>query len=283
MTEPLIQAESLRARLSDPMTFVLDLRTPSAFEAGHVPGAVNSGYESEGWRIQAAGGQGMLPGPEHLSALFGRLGMRPEHHVVLVTAGEGASDLAAAARVYWTLKIARHRGVSVLDGGFRAWSEDASRPVETGPSEPRPAIRYPVGYDESLRSDLEATMRALEQGVVFVDARARAHYEGRDRAGSVKAAGHIPGALSYDYAHNVDRTTARLLSIEKLAERFAALGDGPVISYCNTGHTAALNWFVLSEVLGRPHVRLFDGSMSQWTQDPKRPVETGPAGPNALT
>jgi thiosulfate/3-mercaptopyruvate sulfurtransferase len=283
MTEPLIQAEGLRARLSDPMTFVLDLRPPSAFEAGHIPGAVNSDYESEGWRVRAAGGLGMLPGPEHLSGLFERLGLRPDDHVVLVTAGEGASDLAAAARVYWTLKIARHRGMSVLDGGFRAWSEVASRPVETGPSEPRPASRYPVGYDESLRSDLEATVRALEQGSVFVDARARAHYEGRDRSGSVKAAGRIPGAHSYDYADNVDPVTGRLFAIDTLAERFASLSPGPVVSYCNTGHTAALNWFVLSEVLGRPNVRLFDGSMSQWTQDPARPVETGPAGGNALT
>jgi thiosulfate/3-mercaptopyruvate sulfurtransferase len=34
---------------------------------------------------------------------------------------------------------------------------------------------------------------------------------------------------------------------------------------------------VLSELLGRPDVRLYDGSMSEWTQDEARPVETGPA------
>ncbi|MCA3629769.1 MAG: sulfurtransferase, partial [Methylobacterium sp.] len=41
------------------------------------------------------------------------------------------------------------------------------------------------------------------------------------------------------------------------------------------GHTAALNWFVLGEVLGRPDVTLYDGSMTDWTPDDKRPVETG--------
>ncbi len=51
---------------------------------------------------------------------------------------------------------------------------------------------------------------------------------------------------------------------------------GEAISYCNTGHSAAGDWFVLSEVLGRPDVKLYDGSMSEWTQDPERPVETGP-------
>jgi thiosulfate/3-mercaptopyruvate sulfurtransferase len=47
-----------------------------------------------------------------------------------------------------------------------------------------------------------------------------------------------------------------------------------VISYCNTGHLASTSWFVLSEVLKRPHVTLYDGSMSEWTQDPDRPVAT---------
>ena len=54
----------------------------------------------------------------------------------------------------------------------------------------------------------------------------------------------------------------------------ASVPKGPVISYCNTGHTAALNWFVLSEVFGRPDVTLYDGSMTDWTQDETRPVAT---------
>ena len=68
---------------------------------------------------------------------------------------------------------------------------------------------------------------------------------------------------------------ASLLPAEKLAALYAEVPPGPVISYCNTGHTAATNWFVLSEVLGRPDVGLYDGSMTDWTQDDKRPVETG--------
>ena len=57
--------------------------------------------------------------------------------------------------------------------------------------------------------------------------------------------------------------------------REAGPADAPVVSYCNTGHLAAANWFVLSEVLGRRDVTLYDGSMSEWTADPGRPVEEG--------
>ena len=51
--------------------------------------------------------------------------------------------------------------------------------------------------------------------------------------------------------------------------------DLPIVSYCNTGHWAATNWFVLSEILGRKDVRLYDGSMVEWTADGSNPLEAG--------
>lgn len=275
---PLIAAPDLQARLGESALFVLDVRPRDAFEAGHVPGAVHSDYETGGWRVRAEGGLGLLPRPEQLSALFGGLGLSRQDAVVIVSAGEGVSDLAAAARVYWTLKVARHPTNAVLDGGYRAWAADPSRPVERGPAPSRPATAYPVEIDESLRSDLAATAAALKRGgTTFLDARSAAYYEGREKAASVRAGGHIPGARSLDFSQSFDAAASRLRPPEELEKAYAAAGTGPVVSYCNSGHSAALNWFVLSEVLGRPDIRLFDGSMSQWTQDPERPVETGPA------
>ncbi len=66
--------------------------------------------------------------------------------------------------------------------------------------------------------------------------------------------------------------TNRLRPKEQLAKIAASLPAGPVVAYCNTGHWAATDWFVLSAVLGRPDVRLYDGSMVEWTADPHRPV-----------
>jgi thiosulfate/3-mercaptopyruvate sulfurtransferase len=63
----------------------------------------------------------------------------------------------------------------------------------------------------------------------------------------------------------------------ELERLFAGIPSEPVINYCNTGHQAATNWFVLSEVLGRPDVSLYDGSLSEWTEEPTRPVEVGEA------
>ena len=73
------------------------------------------------------------------------------------------------------------------------------------------------------------------------------------------------------------RSTMTLKSKAELQELFAPISAQPVINYCNTGHQAATNWFVLSEVLGRRAVSLYDGSMSEWTEEPNRPVDVGPA------
>jgi thiosulfate/3-mercaptopyruvate sulfurtransferase len=40
----------------------------------------------------------------------------------------------------------------------------------------------------------------------------------------------------------------------------------PTVSFCNTGHWAATNWFVLSELLGQSDVKLYPESMVGWSR-----------------
>jgi thiosulfate/3-mercaptopyruvate sulfurtransferase len=78
-----------------------------------------------------------------------------------------------------------------------------------------------------------------------------------------------------------DAGAMALKSKAELEKLFATIPQKPVINYCNTGHQAATNWFVLSEVLGRKQVSLYDGSLSEWAEEPGRPVETGEIEPAA--
>ena len=70
--------------------------------------------------------------------------------------------------------------------------------------------------------------------------------------------------------------TNRLKPKAELAAIAATLSGGPAVTYCNTGHWAATDWFVLSEVLGRKDVRLYYGSMVDWTSDAQPPACLGP-------
>lgn len=283
-TSGLVSPNILADALGSPDLVIIDIRSAAeggrqAFEAGHVPGAVHSDYAADGWRAKVGNAPGMLPPLDQLAALAGRLGIRPPSKVVIVPAGLTASDLAAATRVYWTLKLIGHGQQTILDGGFKGWQLDPARPVETGPDAPKSAPAYPVVLQQKLRSTADATLIASRSKLAtLVDARSASYFEGKEKAAEALRPGHIPGAVSRDYAAAFDPATGGFRPVGELAALFGSVPKGPAISYCNTGHTASLNWFVMSELLGREEVSLYDGSMTDWTQDPERPVVAGAGG-----
>jgi rhodanese-related sulfurtransferase len=50
-------------------------------------------------------------------------------------------------------------------------------------------------------------------------------------------------------------------------------GSGELITYCTIGGRAATAWFVLTHLIGRDRVRVYDGSWAEWGRLPGTPVE----------
>ena len=48
--------------------------------------------------------------------------------------------------------------------------------------------------------------------------------------------------------------------------------DRPIITYCGGGIAATSDAFVLTELLGRSDVSVYDGSLSEWVQSDDRPL-----------
>ena len=280
---PLVSTQWLAARLGDPQVRIVDIRSAvdggarAAYEQAHVPGAVHTDYAKDGWRATKGMATGLLPDTATLARLIGRLGVTPAQHVVIVSAGTSAGDFSAAARTYWTFKTAGHGAVSILDGGMAAWAGERLS-VEPGPGAPPASASYPVALDTTWRCDCAAVERAAADGsAVLLDTRSVAYFEGREKSPQALRAGRVPGSLHLDHAGAFDKGALRLKPLAELERMFAGVPDKAVMSYCNTGHQAATSWFILSEVLHRPGITLFDGSMSEWTEDPAREVATGPA------
>jgi thiosulfate/3-mercaptopyruvate sulfurtransferase len=182
------------------------------------------------------------------------------------------TDFGAAARTYWTLKVTGVSKVSILDGGTAAWQAEGNA-IESGPSKPSPKI-FTATLNKSLFVDARE-VEAIEKGggATLVDARPATFFAGKEKAPAAQAYGHIPGAVSVDSATFYDAKSNRLRPRAELATLArSAVPVGPAVAYCNTGHWAATDWFVLSEVLGRPDVKLYYGSMVDWTSDASRPL-----------
>lgn len=274
---PLVSVDWLADHLGEASILIVDIRSAesgsrTSFEVGHIPHAVHSDYAADGWRIAEGGAGGLLPDAARLSALLSRIGLTPQHLAIIVSAGDAPSDFSAAARVYWTLKVAGHERVSILDGGYKTWRE-SRKPEETGPPLPRAGEPYPVRLIDGLRAKAAAVETAIAgTDATLLDGRSQAQFDGREKSPQVARAGHLPSAIHLDHGKAFQPGTGRLRPSSELEQLFEQVPPGPVISYCNTGHLASSNWFVLSELLRRPGVTLYDGSMSEWTQDPGRPV-----------
>jgi thiosulfate/3-mercaptopyruvate sulfurtransferase len=277
--EPIVNAQWLNSHLRDSKVVVLDIRSaidgskPEAFAQGHIPGAVHSDYDKGGWRVERGGVPFMVPSTSELEKLIGELGIDEDSHVVVVPAGVSYSDFGAAARTYWTLKYAGLNNVSILDGGLSAW-RSAGLPLEQGVRTASPAI-----FSATINKGILAVASDVEKiqasgGATLVDSRPASFFSGKEKAPASQAYGRIPGALSLDSATFYDEKTNRLKSADELAKAVAHVPAGPAVAYCNTGHWAATDWFVMHELLGRTNARLYAGSMVEWTSNASRPVES---------
>ena len=72
------------------------------------------------------------------------------------------------------------------------------------------------------------------------------------------------------------RSPGKFRSAEQLGKLYTAVGLKPEddhITYCNTAHWASLGWFASSEILGNKSVKMYDGSMVEWSGDNKLEIE----------
>ena len=276
--QPLVSPQWLNGHLHDGDLVVLDVRSAidgggeKAYLAAHIPGSIHSDYDKPGWRVTVHNVPFMLPSILEIQNLIGDLGIDEKSHVVVAPAGVHFTDFGSAARVYWTLKVAGVPNVSILDGGVAAWKA-AGLPTESGPSPTPTSKMLDAEADKSSLAEL-ADVAKIERsgGATLIDARPASFFNGKERAPKVQAYGHIPGALNVDSDAFYDDKANRLKPQTELAAIASRIPAGPVVTYCNTGHWSATDWFVLHELLGRNDVKLYDGSMVEWSADPHRSV-----------
>lgn len=257
---------ALQAKGAQAQWRVIDIRDSFSFEQQHIPGSVNAPYSQ--WRATGAN-PGQVAPVAQLAQMLGQLGIQAQHRVVVASTGEDTLDFGAAARVYWTLKYLGVNHIALLEGGLFAWDE-ANLPMDAGPADAPQAVQFVP----SLRTDWLANTDEVKQLVQsgrgrLIDARPKAFFSGLTRVPQAKAAGTLPGAVNLDNERWFDAQGARLVGkakADELVQQTQMINGQPTVLFCNTGHLAATNWFVLSEVLGHTQVKLYPGSMVEWTQ-----------------
>lgn len=253
---------------------VIDARNDyTLYLEAHIPRAVYLNVEE--LRAADRGVPNKVLGVSSYAALFSRLGISPDRPVAIYSAGE-TRDMDATY-VAWILQGLGHPSVYVVDGGFGKWNLE-NRPVTRRYPAIEPTAFAPATFrpDRATREDVQAALGS--PGVVIVDARNADQYAGR--AGAQLRRGHIPGAISHFWQGDMAKVDFATVwkPRDELRASYAAQGitsDKAIILYCNGGLESSHVYFALHNLLGFPHVRVYDGSFTEWSERTELPVKAG--------
>jgi thiosulfate/3-mercaptopyruvate sulfurtransferase len=277
--EPLVDVAWAVANLNKPGIVFIDLQPATDYAQAHIPGAINSNYAKDGWRVERKADKvpDMLPddlGP--LTDLIGsKFGVDNSTHVVLVSPGYTSTDMGNSTRVYWTFKVLGHDNVSILNGGMSAYSENEKNPLQQGIIKATPKT-----FKANVRKDMITTLadvnKAKAAGVVLVDHRPEEQWVGISKHPKSTAPGTIEGAKNLSHSWTTVNGGGKFRNKAQLETLYKYAGvpmTGEQIAFCNTGHWASIGWFVSSELVGNKQVKLYDGSMVEYTMLKGGPLE----------
>ena len=262
--EFLVTSDWLAANLHQPGVVVLHVgHSDEQYRAHHVPGALFVPLAAVATTVNGVLNE--FPAPDRLLATFAALGVGAATRIVVY--GDDAGLMAA--RLWVALDVLGQSGrASLLDGGLVKWAAE-HRDLETGSRTPAPA---PVGWTwqaDRIVSAEWVRARLRDSSVVLVDARDPGAFAGTP---GDSMSGHLPGARSVYWMRGlVSADDPSLRPPRELHEALWAPAGADreavrtIVVYCRTGMQASHDYFV-ARYLGYPDVRLYDGSMSEWTQ-----------------
>ena len=261
----------LDQHLNDANLVLIDMNDDLQYQRFHIPGAVHLTYAAINYTNQH--GASYSVGREHLIKILGLLGANSNSHIVIYDDVGGLN----ASRLYWELERLGHQHLGLLDGGLVKWILEG-RKVTNTPVQPASTTYQPAEHEGITNLATLSEINRLPADALLLDVRTQEEYAGDPRQ---PRSGHIPGARWWPWDNTVDFAgDFRLKSAKVLKRQLQALGinntDSSIFLYCNSGHRASQTYFALRQ-LGFGKVKIYDGSMAEYSQHKELPLKTGMA------
>ncbi|MCK9874723.1 sulfurtransferase [Frankia sp. Ag45/Mut15] len=270
----LVNAAWVEAHSGDPRVVLVEVdEDVSAYDRGHIPGAVRLDWKSE---LQDPVIRDFVDKGQ-FEQLLSTKGIANDDTVVLY----GGNNNWFAAYAYWYFSLYGHGDVRLLDGGRKKWELDGRE--LTSEVTPRPATTYTAGEPRTdIRAFREEVIAAIGEKVL-IDVRSPGEFSGLLLAPAhlpqeqSQRAGHIPTAKNIPWARTANED-GTFRSDEQLTALYTEAGvdlSAEIIAYCRIGERSAHTWFALHELLGLAGVKNYDGSWTEYGSLVGVPIEKG--------
>lgn len=252
----LVSARQLEHELGSPNLLVIDARGKSAYAAGHIPGAVDMPLSRLQHTITLSNGNSspaIVKPAREIAAPFERAGIDRKSRIVIYS----GNAPYVATRVWWMLDYYGHKHIAILDGGLPAWRQAGGK-LSTRKVATRRGNFQPVPDPKKIATYSYVVSHIGSKATALCDALSAQSYK----------QGAIPGSINIPYTKVlVPKAFEKLKGASQLASLLESMNlskDRPVIFYCSRGYLSSLEYFV-ARALGYRHVRLYDGSLSNFT------------------
>ena len=243
------------------------------YDVGHVPGAIKVDWHTE---LQHQVVRDYID-KDAFAKLVGSKGIGNNHTIVFY----GDRNNWWACYALWVFKMYGHRDCRIMNGGRQKWIDEGRPLTQERPN--YPAVTYTArGPDLSIRAFRQEVADHTNAHKPLIDVRSPGEYSGEllhmpdyPQEGALRG-GHIPGAASVPWGQAVapNGTFKSADELKALYEERAGLKQqDDVVVYCRIGERSSHTWFVLTYLLGYPHVRNYDGSWTEWGNLVGAPIE----------
>jgi thiosulfate/3-mercaptopyruvate sulfurtransferase len=281
MTDNTLISPSQLQQMSESLpTVIIDTRSPDAYAAGHIPGAVN--LHDIFTFLATSSKEGLEELRGKFAEAFGAAGLSGEE-VAVIYEDSMNTGFGQSCRGYFLLQFLGYPKAAILHGGYQAWLAEGL-PASTELPTPE-AKTFPV--DEAAagvmltKDDMLAVLDKPD--IVKLDVRDVDEWVGTSSSpygiDFCPRKGRIPGAVWLEWYRMMKpgEEVPVFKSREELQAECATVGvspDSTVFLYCFKGARAS-NTFVALKEAGVKDVRLYFGSWNEWSRDPELPIETG--------
>ncbi|MFP2957814.1 sulfurtransferase [Myxococcus sp. 1LA] len=290
-----VDGDWLQQRLGDPNLRIIDatvhLKLPAgdggyslesgkeSFAREHLPGAIFADLLNV-FADPDAKYPMTVPSSAHFAERIGALGIGNEHLVVVYDQLDVARGPEYyqfwAPRLWWHLRLEGFTNVVVLDGGLGKWKREG-RPTTTEITTHPPATFTPKRRPELLALADQVQQAIDDPRQVLINVLDDDTFHGRKK--TYARPGRIPSSQHVFFGLLIDPETGGYRKPEDVKPFFEKVGaldaQKKPITYCGGGIAATVAALQLAR-LGREDVAVYDGSMTEWSQDPRRPLEVTP-------